>query len=68
VIFESTLLMCDKLDINLVAEGVENAADWHYLQKANCLMAQGYYLAKPMSDQDFIFWVTQGCKPAGETH
>lgn len=67
VIFESTLLMCDKLEINLVAEGVENVADWHYLQKANCLMAQGYYLAKPMSDQDFIFWVTQGCKAAGET-
>ncbi len=66
VIFESTLLMCDKLDINLVAEGVENAADWHYLQQANCLMAQGYYLAKPMSDQDFILWVTQGCKAAGE--
>ena len=66
VIFESTLLMCDKLNISLVAEGVENAADWHYLQKANCLMAQGYYLAKPMSDQDFMLWVTQGCKAAGE--
>lgn len=67
VIFESTLLMCDKLGINLVAEGVESAADWDYLQQANCMMAQGYYLAKPMSDSDFIFWVTQGCKAAGET-
>ncbi|MCT6699385.1 EAL domain-containing protein [Rheinheimera sp. 4Y26] len=66
VIFESTLLMCDKLGINLVAEGVETAADWRYLQQANCMMAQGYYLAKPMSDSDFIFWVTQGCKAAGE--
>lgn len=67
VIFESTLLMCDKLGISLVAEGVETAADWEYLRQANCMLAQGFYLAKPMSNTDFLCWVHQGCKLTGET-
>lgn len=65
VIFESTVSMCSKLGIHVVAEGVENAADWQYLTRFNGLIVQGYYVAKPMNSADLICWVLEGCQPIG---
>jgi EAL domain-containing protein (putative c-di-GMP-specific phosphodiesterase class I) len=39
-----------------VAEGVETQEDWNLLHKLDCQMAQGYFVAKPMSGQDFTVW------------
>lgn len=65
VIFESTVSMCSKLGIHVVAEGVESAADWQYLARFNGLIVQGYYVAKPMNSADLICWVLEGCQPIG---
>lgn len=65
VIFESTVLMCNKLGIHVVAEGVENSADWQYLSRFQGLIVQGYYIAKPMNSADLICWVLEGCQPIG---
>ncbi len=65
VILSSTLSMCQQLGIKVVAEGVESHADWQYLQQFSGLVAQGYYLAKPMPCQALEQWIQQGCRYAG---
>ncbi len=65
VILSSTLSMCQQLGIKVVAEGVESHADWQYLQQFSGLVAQGYYLAKPMPCQALEEWIQQGCRYAG---
>ncbi len=60
VIFESTLSMCNKLGIDLVAEGIEKCKDWDYLRSAGCHLAQGYYISPPMPCQQVENWVHAG--------
>lgn len=40
--------LCEGLGIQLVAEGVETDSQLEFLSAANCPMAQGYLLARPM--------------------
>lgn len=42
------------LGLNLVAEGVETAAQAHYLQQAGCHTIQGYYFHKPVSQHSLL--------------
>ncbi|WP_404342349.1 EAL domain-containing protein [Pseudoalteromonas mariniglutinosa] len=65
-IFGSTLTMCEKLGINLVAEGVELAADWHYLKHHGCQIAQGFAIAHAMSESNFIAWFKSGMNPKNQ--
>lgn len=60
VIFESTLSMCNKLGIDLVAEGIEKRRDWEYLLGAGCHVAQGYYISPPMPNHEVVNWVHAG--------
>jgi EAL domain-containing protein (putative c-di-GMP-specific phosphodiesterase class I)/FixJ family two-component response regulator len=60
VIFESTLSMCNKLGIALVAEGIEKAKDWDYLRLAGCHVAQGYYISPAMPSHEIVNWVRAG--------
>ena len=60
VIFESTLSMCNKLGIDLVAEGIEKSKDWDYLRSAGCHVAQGYYISPPMPSHEVVNWVHAG--------
>lgn len=60
VIFESTLHMCNKLGITVVAEGIESEADWNYLAGAGCNIAQGYYISPPMPKDKFYDWWKAG--------
>ena len=40
----------------MVAEGVENEASLELLKAFNCDYAQGYYLSRPVSAENFIEW------------
>ena len=40
-----------------VAEGVEDQADWDFLQQQDCDVAQGYFIARPMPAEQFIPWM-----------
>lgn len=56
-LIESMLLMAEKLDISVVGEGVETAAQKEFLQERGCHFLQGYFLARPMPIEeleDFI--------------
>ncbi len=60
VIFDSTLSMCRKLGIEVVAEGVERASDWEWLRQAGCPVAQGYFTSPPMPAAEVEHWVHAG--------
>ena len=42
-----------KLDIPVVAEGVETQSQMDLLKKLGCLLAQGYYFARPLHPTEF---------------
>jgi EAL domain-containing protein (putative c-di-GMP-specific phosphodiesterase class I)/CheY-like chemotaxis protein len=54
IIVESSIEIARKLNYKSVAEGVETIGDWNALKRLGCDVAQGYYIAKPMSLGDFI--------------
>ncbi len=51
-IVEATILLAHKLGLEVVAEGVEQAEQLHFLHKLGCNMVQGYYLSKPQPATD----------------
>lgn len=50
----SVIDMAAKLDINIVAEGVEEQEHIDLLRELKCGMVQGYYYEKPMPTENFI--------------
>jgi EAL domain-containing protein (putative c-di-GMP-specific phosphodiesterase class I)/CheY-like chemotaxis protein len=54
---ESSLEMAAKLQISAVAEGLETQAHWDLLRDLGCTLGQGYFIARPMSADDFLRWV-----------
>lgn len=56
-IFEASLNIARQLGMKSVAEGVEDAADWAFLQSTSCDIAQGYFIAKPMPGKDIPAWL-----------
>jgi len=48
-IIETILQLADKLDFDVVAEGVENSAQLQQLRSLGCQTAQGYMLGRPVS-------------------
>lgn len=55
--FDSSLALARKLGMSVVAEGVEDKADWDFVRKAGCETAQGYFIAKPMPANDLPGWM-----------
>lgn len=53
VIVEHTIQMTKSIGLDIVAEGVENPEQAHFLMESGCRIAQGFYYAKPMPVEDF---------------
>ena len=53
-IVESSIDMARRLKISSVAEGVESQTEWNALKSAGCKLAQGYFIARPVEDEEFI--------------
>lgn len=58
-IVENTLKLARTLNLETVAEGVEDAGTSSLLQKLGCHRMQGYYFARPMPIEAFLEWVLQ---------
>lgn len=54
LILEQVVLMSEKLDLDLLAEGVETREQVEVLQGIGCDHVQGYYYAKPMPEDKFF--------------
>lgn len=56
-IVNSSISLVRELGMALVAEGVESQADWAYISRAGCDLAQGFFIAKPMPAQAIPVWL-----------
>lgn len=54
LILEQVVLMSDKLQLGILAEGVETREQVTLLKSIGCDQVQGYYYAKPMPDNEFF--------------
>ncbi|MCM1186459.1 MAG: EAL domain-containing protein [Lachnoclostridium sp.] len=54
LILEQVVTMVKKLDIGLLAEGVETKEQIEMLRNIGCDQVQGYYYAKPMPAEEFF--------------
>lgn len=56
-ILQSIFSVAQRLEIETVAEGVENQDDWDLLESMGCNVVQGFIIAKPMPPDDFVQWL-----------
>lgn len=56
-ILESSIALANKLNMTVVAEGVETQADWDLVAKLGCDLAQGFWMSKPLPASEFIPWL-----------
>lgn len=57
IIIEAIVQLADKLDMDVIAEGVESDAERVALLSKGCFAFQGYYFSKPLPKQDFVSFV-----------
>lgn len=48
-VLDSVIDLARRLDVKVIAEGIETAAQWQYLAHKAVHVLQGYYFARPMS-------------------
>ncbi|HEU0200139.1 MAG TPA: GGDEF domain-containing protein [Burkholderiaceae bacterium] len=58
-IVRSTIELAHNLDLNVIAEGVEDQATFDRLAELGCDMAQGYCISRPMPAGQFRSWEAQ---------
>lgn len=56
-IVKTTLQLAGNMNLEVVAEGVEDEETLRYLSEAGCQQAQGYVLSKPLPPADFLVWL-----------
>jgi len=57
-IIETMLGLAKNLNINVVAEGVDDPAQLSFLQKAGCDMVQGFLFAQPLTEADLQKYIS----------
>ncbi|WP_105201015.1 bifunctional diguanylate cyclase/phosphodiesterase [Pseudoalteromonas sp. T1lg10] len=62
------IAMAQKLNLNVVAEGVETKEQMEFLKANNCFVVQGYYFSPPLSEQAVaeLPEVISGCEATTE--
>ncbi len=63
IMVRTLIALAQNLGLNTVAEGVEDKATLHFLQRAGCTKAQGFYLSRPLPADKFNEWLA-GYDPA----
>lgn len=56
-ILESSIHLARKLDLRVVAEGVETQEEWDLVNELGCDIVQGYFIAKPMTAKLLLEWL-----------
>ncbi|SIN81543.1 EAL domain-containing protein [Salinivibrio sp. ES.052] len=56
-ITKSIIWLAKTFQLQTIAEGVENADQANYLKKLGVHIAQGFYYAKPMPENQFVEWL-----------
>lgn len=56
-IYDASLGLAKQLDMQTVAEGIEDRADWDMVRRSGCHLGQGYFIARPMPATDVPGWI-----------
>ena len=56
-ILESSVVLAKKLDMKVVAEGVEDQQDWDLVAEIGCDQVQGYFVSRPLPFAHLIKWL-----------
>ena len=54
IIIEASLALAHGLKLQTVAEGIETQEDWDTLKGLNCDIAQGYFVSRPLDEDNFL--------------
>jgi len=57
IVVKSAIELGHAIGVEVVAEGVETTEQLEALRTLNCDQAQGYFVGKPLGDEDFAAWV-----------
>jgi diguanylate cyclase (GGDEF)-like protein/PAS domain S-box-containing protein len=63
-IISAVLWLARSLNMSVVAEGVEDVADWTALSRTDCAAIQGYFYSPPVPPEDFAALLRQGSPTA----
>ncbi len=55
-VVRSAVQLGHALDLEVVAEGVEDADTYAYLAREGCDVVQGYHLSRPLPPDEFLHW------------
>ncbi|NCF37572.1 MAG: EAL domain-containing protein [Gammaproteobacteria bacterium] len=58
-ILESSVLLAKKLDMKVVAEGVEDQEDWDLVAEVGCDQVQGYFISRPLPFGHLVKWLDE---------
>ncbi len=58
-IVQSSIRMAHQLNMDIVAEGIEDKDTFVLLQRYGCKIGQGYWISRPLSLDDFIQYLKQ---------
>jgi EAL domain-containing protein (putative c-di-GMP-specific phosphodiesterase class I) len=58
-VVEASLALARSLKMVAVAEGVQHRPDWDLLNQLGCDVMQGYFIARPMSEEGLEAWAMQ---------
>jgi len=56
ILLDTGINLARRLKLRSFAEGVESQRDWDNVARLGCDVAQGYYVAKPMTGDAFLTW------------
>jgi len=56
-ILESSVLLAKKLDMKVVAEGVEDQRDWDLVAEVGCDQVQGFIVSRPLPFTHLVKWL-----------
>ena len=67
-IVQAVVAMARPLQCEVVAEGVESAEAWAFLQELGCDLAQGYYCSRPLPAAELEQWARTTCWSCIDNH
>lgn len=63
-IVTSIIELGHRMGLGVIAEGIEDPSDWRWLAESGCDLGQGFGIARPMPEADFLDWLDRydgGC-------